>query len=63
MAPTPLPVIVQKTRDKKESDLNSLKAVIEAQNQTGIRSKEDFEKKLELYKAWKIANNVTGIYY
>ena len=57
----PNTVALQKKRDKKENHLSSLKAGIEAINQTEIRAKTDFDKELALYTKWKKENNIEGV--
>lgn len=48
-------------RDRRESDLESMKSRIEAVNQTLIRSTEDFNAALKKYEEWKKENGVEGI--
>lgn len=53
----------QLTRDRKENDLDTVQQKIEASNQGVIRSKEDFQKRLNEYQEWKKENNIEGIKY
>lgn len=56
-------VKLQKERDFKEKDLNSLEFALKSSDQTLVMYKKDFEEQLKRYQIWKKEHKIEGILY
>lgn len=54
-------LVVLKKRDRLEAELGTFDEIKKAAEKEGLRMKDSFDLKLELYKKWKEENQIAGI--